>query len=104
MNSEAGTNTSRCSGNGPALIPRIVARRYLGWFRITFRSKGKRQLVPRDHVSPILVFYCLLYLRRNKSFRGGYLQVSAIIILDGFYLPSLSLRKLQLASEVYLLP
>ena len=31
----------------------------------TFTSNGKREFVPRDQVSPLLVVYCLLFLHVN---------------------------------------
>ena len=32
------------------------------WLSFTFTSNGKREFVPRDQVSPLLVAYCSLFL------------------------------------------
>ena len=55
---------------------------------ITFRSDGKREFVPRDQVSPLLVVYCSLFqpgaqhkLVASRNF------LSIRIVLSCFYLP-----------------
>ena len=34
--------------------------------RFMFTSNGKREFVPHDQVSPLIVVYCLVLLHRNK--------------------------------------
>ena len=34
--------------------------------RFMFTPNGKREFVPRDQVSPLIVVYCLVLLHRNK--------------------------------------
>ena len=43
-------------------------------FRVTFTPNGKRELVPRDHVFPWIVAYCLLLLHKNKYFHARFIQ------------------------------
>ena len=43
-------------------------------FRYTFRPNGKREFVPRDQVSPLIVLYCLLLLLKNKSFHASFIH------------------------------
>ena len=40
--------------------------------RYTFTPNGKREFVPRDQVSPLIVLYCLLLLLKNKSFHVSF--------------------------------
>ena len=38
----------------------------LDGLRVTFTPNGKREIVPRDQVFPLIVVYCLLLLLKNK--------------------------------------
>ena len=42
-------------------VSRIIER-----LRFMFTPNGKREFVPRDQVSPLIVVYCLVLLHRNK--------------------------------------
>ena len=43
-------------------------------FRCTFTPNGKREFVPRDQVSPLIVGYCLLLLHRNKKLHTSFIH------------------------------
>ena len=43
------------------VVARFSIQSTLKRLSITFTPKGKREFVPRDQVSPLLVVYCLLY-------------------------------------------
>ena len=47
-------------------------------------ANGKRELVPRDHIFPLLVFYCLLFLLKNEKFHAIFIHKWTV--LDSFYL------------------
>ena len=49
-----------------------------------FTPNGKREFVPRDQVSPLIVVYCLVLLHRNKYSFTPVLSIR--IVLDSFYL------------------
>ena len=41
---------------------------------ITFTSNGKREFVPRDQVSPLLVVHCSLFLDMNQQFHAIFIH------------------------------
>ena len=42
--------------------------------RYKFTPNGKRESVPRDQVSPLIVLYCLLLLLKNKTFHASFIH------------------------------
>ena len=42
--------------------------------RFTFPPNGKREVVPRDQVFPLIVVYCFLLLHRNKWFHASFIH------------------------------
>ena len=46
-------------------VKRVGANLVLERFSIKFTSNGKREFLPRDQVSPLIVVYCTLFLPLN---------------------------------------
>ena len=60
--------TSQKKGRRKPVVksPPVARPAILETLRSKFMPNGKREFVPRDQVFPLIVFYCLLLLHKNK--------------------------------------
>ena len=63
-------------------LPFLRSKNILERLSIEFTSNGKREFVPRDQVSPLLVVYCSLFLHKLVVSRNF---LSIRIFLSCFY-------------------
>ena len=68
------------------VVARLTIHSRLERLNITFTSNGRREFVPRDQVSPLLVVYCLLYFISTPASVVSCNFLSIRIILSCIFL------------------